>query len=401
MRTEGQRVRTSKRVENVTYAVREVVDLAHQAAAAGRDMIYLNIGDPCQFDFRTPEVVVDAIVRALADGKTGYAPSDGVPEALQAIRRDAEVRKGIRSVRHVLIGNGASEPIEILLTALVDPGESVLIPSPGYPLYSAILAKIGARAVSYDLDEDAGWQPDPQQIARLADGTTRAVVLIHPNNPTGSVASRATLESVLEVAASRRLVVLSDEIYDRMLLDPVEFVSTASLRDDVPIATFGGLSKVWLGPGLRMGWSILSGPAVAVEPLHEAMMRLARARLSASHPVQWAIRPALEEAHTHIDDVNARLRSRRDLLVRELERIPGWSLVPPRAAFYAFPRVEIGVDDETLVRELILEHGVVLVHGSGFGQLPGTNHARIVFLPPDELIAEACRRLADYSAGRG
>ncbi|RMF70706.1 MAG: aminotransferase class I/II-fold pyridoxal phosphate-dependent enzyme [Acidobacteria bacterium] len=394
-----QPLRTARRIEGVTYAVRDVVLTARQAAAAGRDMIYLNIGDPCQFDFRTPEHVVEAIVAALRDNRTSYSPSEGIPEALEAIRRDAEERKRIRGVRDVLVGHGASEPIEIVLTALLEPGEGVLIPRPGYPLYEAILAKLGARALPYDLDEENGWQPDPDTIEALVDAKTRALVLINPNNPTGSIADRATLERLLELAARHGLLVLSDEIYDRMILDPeVEHVATASLRDDVPVVTFGGLSKVWLGPGLRIGWAITSGPAEVVAPLVEAAGRLARARLCASHPVQWAIRPALEGPQGHIDEVNAALRRRRDVLATRLAEIPGWSMVAPRGAFYAFPRLELDVDDLEFTRGLILETGVVVVHGSGFGQKPGTRHVRIVFLPPEELIAEACRRIADYCA---
>ncbi|MDQ7006121.1 MAG: aminotransferase class I/II-fold pyridoxal phosphate-dependent enzyme [Acidobacteriota bacterium] len=392
-------VRTAQRIEGVTYAVRDVVLLARQAAAAGREMIYLNIGDPCQFDFRTPEHVLEAIVKALRDGHTGYGPSEGTAEALEAIRRDAEERKGITSVQDILVGHGASEPIEILLTALLEPGEGVLVPRPGYPLYPAVLAKLGARAIPYDLDESAGWQPDPDQIESMVDGGTRALVLINPNNPTGSVASRRTLEKVLEIAARHGLVVLSDEIYDRMILDDIDHVATASLRDDLPIATFGGLSKVWLGPGLRIGWSVLSGPARTVAPLAEAMGRLARARLCANHPIQHAVRPALDGPRDHITKTNAALRRRRDLLVEKINAIEGWSLVPPRGAFYAFPRFDLPVEDTRLVREMILQHGVVLVHGSGFGQKPGTEHVRIVFLPGEALLDEACRRLATYTRG--
>ncbi len=396
-------IRTASRIDGVTYAVRDVVVLARQAAAAGRPMVYLNIGDPCQFDFRTPEPVVEAIVRALRDNKTSYSASEGVPEAREAIRRDAEERKGIRGVREVLIGHGASEPIETLLTALLEPGEGLLVPSPGYPLYGAVLAKLAARPVPYDLDEDNGWQPDPAQIDRLAaDGGCRALVLINPNNPTGSVCDRATLEKILDVAARRKLLVLSDEIYDRMLIDEgTTLTSIAALRDDVPVATFGGLSKVWLGPGLRIGWTILSGPQDALAPLIDAMGRLVRARLCASHPVQWAIKPALEGPNTHVAEVNAKLRRRRDLTVARLNAIPGWHCVPPRGAFYAFPRFTLGgLDDVTLVREMILEHGVVLVHGSGFGQKPGTQHVRIVFLPEEEKLEAAYAAIAAYSAGK-
>jgi len=394
-------IRIARRIDNVAYAVRDVVALARQAEAAGKTIISLNIGDPCQFDFRTPEHVVEAIVRALRNNETSYTASEGLPEAREAVRRDAEERKGIRGVREVFIGHGASEPIELLLGAILEKGEGVLVPSPGYPLYSAVLAKLDARAVHYKLDESHGWQPDADQIERAVDAGTRAIVLINPNNPTGSVADRETLEAVLEVAARHRLVVLSDEMYDRMLIDDeTSFVATAALRDDIPIATFGGLSKVWLGPGLRIGWSIFSGPQNVLAPVLEAMGQLVRARLCANHPGQCAIKPALEGPNPHIAEVNAVLRRRRDLTVSRLNAIPGWSCVPPRGAFYAFPRFSLGaLKDTELVRDMILEHGIVMVHGSGFGQ-EDWNHVRIVFLPQESLLETAYARIAEYSRGK-
>lgn len=390
-------IRTARRIDNVTYAVRDVVLWARQAAAAGKKMIYLNIGDPCQFDFRTPDHVMEAIIRGVRENRTSYTPSEGIPEALEAIRKEAEERKKIRDIRYILIGHGASEPIELVLTALLDPGEGVLVPSPGYPLYTAILPKLEARTIEYHLDEENDWQPDVDEIARLIDPTTRAIVLINPNNPTGSVASRETLNKILDLAARHNLLVMSDEIYDRMILDPgLEHVSTASLRKDVPVATFAGLSKVWLGPGLRIGWCILSGPEEALHPLIEGIGRLARARLCANHPVQCAIKPALEGPEDHIRETNRKLRSRRDLVTQHIAQLPGWSLTPPRAAFYAFPKFDLGIEDLELVKQLVLEKGVVLVHGSGFGQKPGTQHVRIVFLPQEELLEEAFRRIGDY-----
>jgi alanine-synthesizing transaminase len=372
-----------------------------QAEAAGKTIISLNIGDPCQFDFKTPEHVVEAIVKALRDNQTSYTASEGLPEAREAIRRDAEERKGIRGVREVFIGHGASEPIELLLGALLERGEGVMVPSPGYPLYSAVLAKLEARAVHYPLDESNGWQPDPAEIERAVDSGTRAIVLINPNNPTGSVADRATLEAVLDVAARHRLMVLSDEIYDRMLIDDeASFVATAALRDDIPIATFGGISKNWLGPGLRVGWSIFSGPQQTLAPLLDAMGRLVRARLCASHPVQCAIKPALEGPNPHFAEVRQVLRRRRDLTVERLNAIPGWSCVPPRGAFYAFPRFSLGaLKDVDLVRDMILDHGIVMVHGSGFGQ-EDFQHVRIVFLPQEELLEAAYAKIAEYSLGK-
>ena len=394
-------IRIAQRIEKVTYAVRDVVLLARQAEAAGKKILSLNIGDPCQFDFRTPEPVVEAIVRALRDNKTSYSASEGIPEALEAIRRDAEERKGIHAIQGVFVGHGASEPIELLLNAILEPGEAVLLPSPGYPLYSAVLAKTSARAIYYKLDESNAWQPNVDHIRQVVDAGTRALVLINPNNPTGSVADRACLEALLEIAAQHQLVVLSDEIYDRMLIDPeTTFVSTAALRDDVPVATFAGLSKVWLGPGLRIGWTILSGPPEVVSPLVDAMGRLVRARVSPNHPGQWAIKPALEGPNPHIAEVAAKLRRRRDLTVERFNAIPGWSCVPPRGAFYAFPRFSLGdLKDTELVRDLILQYGVVLVHGSGFGQ-DDFNHVRVVFLPQEEVLEEAYGYIAEYSRGK-
>jgi alanine-synthesizing transaminase len=395
-------IRIARHTQNVTYAVRDVVGLARQAEAAGKRIFSLNIGDPCQFDFRTPEPVIEAIVKALRDNKTSYSASEGIPEAREAIRRDAEERKGIRSIQGIFVGHGASEPIELLLNALLEPGEGVLLPRPGYPLYSAVLAKTSARAIYYNLEESNGWQPNPDHIRQVVDAGTRALVIINPNNPTGSVADRKTLEAVLEIAARHQLVVLSDEIYDRMLIDPeTAFLSTAALRDDVPVATFCGLSKVWLGPGLRIGWTILSGPPDVLSPLVEAMGQLVRARVSPNHPGQWAIQPALDGANPHLAEVSAKLRRRRDLTVERLNAIPGWSCEPPRAAFYAFPRFSLGdLKDTELVRDLILQYGVVLVHGSGFGQ-DDFNHVRVVFLPQEEELEQAYGYIAEYSRGRG
>ena len=399
MTSDSQQVRIARRMKGIQYAVRDVVSLARERAAAGGDLIFLNIGDPCQFDFKTPGHVIEAIIRALRDDKTSYTASEGLAEAREAVRRDASERQGILGVRDVFTGNGASELIEALLTALLDPGEAVLVPRPGYPLYTAVLGKLEARGVYYDLDERDGWHPDADRIEDLVDCTddVRAIVLINPNNPTGSVTDRATLEQILDIAARRNLLVISDEIYDQLLIDDVEMVATASLRDDVVIATFGGLSKVWLGPGLRMGWCILSGPEHKTRTVCDALAQLLRARLSASHPVQFGVKPALEGPMDHVAEVNTRLRERRDVMVEQLEAIPGWSLAPPQGAFYAFPKVELGIPDTQVVRELIMDHGVVLVHGSGFGA-QDPNHVRLVFLPPPDLLREAFSRIGTYSA---
>jgi len=378
----------ARRAASIEYAVRDIVLVAREAQAAGRELLYLNIGDPNQFDFSTPPHIVEAICRAVRDNRNSYAPSEGLPEALEAIRASSEQHNGIRAIRDVFVGNGGSECIEIALAALVDPGDRVLTPSPGYPLYPAVLAKLGAQEVPYFLDETNGWQPDLEDVAAKIDERTRAIVLINPNNPTGSVCEHQTLERLLELADRHGLVILADEIYDKLVLEG-RHISIASLSDELPILTFNGLSKAYLGPGLRLGWCVVSGASQRLSRYVEAVHKFLRARLCASHPVQHAVRPALLGDQSHLEQTRAKLRARRRLTVDGLNAIEGIRCVPPRAAFYAFPSV-LGIDDdERWVQQLIRETGVVVVHGSGFGQRPGTHHFRVVFLPPEQTLRRA------------
>ena len=406
----------ARRSYAVKYAVRDILLVAEQAKQAGRDLLYLNIGDPNKFDFATPGHVVEAICKALRENRNWYAPSEGIPEALEAIHRQAE-RQGISAIQDVFVGSGASECIDLALSALVDEGDNVMTPSPGYPLYTAVLGKLGSPENPYFLDEANGWQPDLADIAAKINSRTRAIVLINPNNPTGSVCERKTLEGLLELAARHDLVVFADEIYDKLVLGGApggftprggsgredattdgrqQHISIASLRPDVPVLTFNGLSKAYLGPGLRIGWAIMSGPAARLGELREAIHRFLRARLCANSPIQFAIRPALEGDQGHLVDVRRKLGARRDLTVRSLNAVPGVSCVSPAAAFYAFPSLQVGEPDETFIPRLIRETGVVVVPGSGFGQRPGTAHFRVVFLPPEDVLTRAYQAIADF-----
>ena len=395
-------IRTARRIDGVTYAVRDVVALARQAEAAGKKIISLNIGDPCQFDFRTPEVVVEAIVKALRDNKTSYSASEGIPEAP---RGHPPRRRGAQG--HPRRARGLHRPRRLGAdrVAADSAAGARRRGAAAEPRLSALLRRAAedrrpGRATTTSTSRTAGSPTSPTSSG-MVDAGTRALVLINPNNPTGSVADRAILEAVLEIAARHQLLVLSDEIYDRMLIDDdTGFVSTASLRDDVPVATFAGLSKVWLGPGLRMGWTVLSGPEDALAPLIDAMGRLVRARLCASHPVQWAIKPALEGPNPHLAEVSAILRRRRDLTVERSTPSPAGAASRPGGPSTPSPASALGdLTDVELVRDMILDHGVVMVHGSGFGQ-PDMNHVRIVFLPQEEVLDEAYAKLAEYSAGR-
>jgi alanine-synthesizing transaminase len=388
-------VPASLRLNRVHYAIRDMAVLAEQLALQGVSVIPLNIGDPLKFDFQTPPHLIEAVARAMRDGMNGYAPSLGVPEALEAIRAEAE-RKGIRKIQSVFVTQGTSEAVDVALTALVNPGENILVPSPEYPLYSAILAKIGAEPNDYLLDEANDWQPDPRQIASRISANTRGIVVNNPNNPTGAVYSRRTLESIVEIARENNLVIFADEIYDKLILDGGEHVALASLAPDVPVVTFSGMSKVYLAPGWRLGWAVVSGDPEALKPYVEGIHKLLRARLSANHPEQFAIRPALEGPQDHLAEVVRKLKSRRDLTVRWCSSTPRVSCVAPRGAFYAFPRLHIESSDEAFARQLLMEKHVLVVHGSGFGQAPGTQHLRIVFLPDELTLTKAYAAIAEF-----
>jgi alanine-synthesizing transaminase len=395
-------IRAAQRVAGVRYAVRDVVVQAEKLRRAGRRILNLNIGDPNPFGFAPPTHLIEAVEAAMRANKNGYAPSEGIPEALAAIERDAR-RRGIGSICHTWIGSGCSEVIDMALTALADPGESILVPSPGYPLYTALAAKLGLDARPYQLDESNGWQPDVASMRAACDETTRAIVVINPNNPTGSVAEAATLRSILDLAVERDLVVFADEIYDRLLFDGCEHTPLGSLHPEASVLSLGGLSKNWLVPGFRIGWGVVSGDAERLEPWIEAIRQLGRARLSANHPEQYGIAPCLEGSQAHLVDLMSQLTTRRDLAMRRLNSIEGISCVAPQGAFYAFARLHDVPDDVRWCRDLMDATGVVVVPGSGFGQLPGTNHFRIVLLPSLEVIDEACDAIAQFmrTARRG
>jgi len=289
-----------------------------------------------------------------------------------------------------------SETVDVCLAALLNPGEDILTPCPDYPLYSAVLAKLGIGVNTYYLNEENGWKPDLDAIRRKITPRTRGIVLINPNNPTGSVCTRAMLEEVAELARQHNLVILADEIYDKLILDDDPHVCFAAVAPDVPAVTFGGLSKNYLAPGWRIGWGIVSGEPAAVKPYDDGIQKLLRARLSANHPEQYAIRPALEGPQDHLIEVRRKLRSRRDLTVQWANSTLRVSCVPPRGAFYAFPRIDIPEGDDVFVKELILQKHVMAVHGSGFGQKPGTQHFRIVFLPDEKTLSRAYAAIGEF-----
>src|SRR6202022_5213052 len=358
--TQTREVTAAKRLDNVRYAIRDLACVADEVVKQGHKVLPLNVGDPNIFDFKTPRHLIEAVYKAMRDGKNGYAPSPGIPEALESIRGEA-VRKGITTVRDVFVTSGVSETVDLCISALVNPGENVVTPKPDYPLYSAVLCKLGIAINAYDLNEDDAWQPELADIERKLTPRTRGIVLINPNNPTGALCSRQMIEQVAELARRHHLVVFSDEIYDKMILEDTPHIAFASVAPDVPCVTFGGMSKNYLVPGWRIGWGIVSGEAAAGKSYTEGIHLLLRARLCANHPEQYAIRPALEGPQDHLIDIQLKLRSRRDLTQQWCEHTPRVSCVRCRGAFYAFPRIDIPESHEVFVKDLIRQKHVMVV----------------------------------------
>ncbi|MFA6617687.1 MAG: aminotransferase class I/II-fold pyridoxal phosphate-dependent enzyme [Candidatus Neomarinimicrobiota bacterium] len=390
-----KKITPAARVENIRYAIREVVGLANEVKASGKEMTFLNIGDPNIFNFAPPEHMIEAVHEAMLANYNGYSPSSGTAEARDSIRRQAE-RNGIKKIQDIIVTHGASEAIEISLTSLLEKGDNVLLPQPGYPLYSSILAKLNAEVNPYYLNEDDNWNLDIDDIESRINNKTRAIVVINPNNPTGAIYDKETLKQIVELARKHDLLIFSDEIYDKLLFDDNTYTSMGSLCDDVPIVTFNGLSKSYLVPGFRIGWAIYSGPIDILDDYLAAVNKIARARLSASHPVQFAIKAALEGPQDHIQSMLKRLKASRDITVSMLNEIDEFSCTVPQAAFYAFPTLNIPDKDEDFVKAMIRETGVVTVHGSGFGQKPGTQHLRIVYLPDEKTLEQAYEKVKKF-----
>lgn len=388
------------RMAKVRYAIRDLAVLADEVARQGNKILYLNIGDPCKYDFKTPPHMIEAAHKAMIDGYNGYAESLGIKPAVDAIRRQAE-RDGFKDIQSIFVCYGSGEAIDSCLTALVNPGDNVLTPSPEYPLYGAVLAKLGATPNAYDLDESNVWQPDLADLERKINARTKAILLINPNNPTGAVYSRKTLEAIAEIARRHNLMIFADEIYDKLIIDDdAKHISIATLATDVPCITFNGLSKAYLVPGWRIGWGIATGPKELLAPYLEGVHKLLRARLSAPHPFQLAIAPALEGPQGHLKIVREKLRSRRDLTAQWAANTPRVSLVSPKGAFYAHPTLDIPDDDLSFVSDLLRQKHVLVVHGSGFGQVPGTKHMRIVFLPEEPVLTAAYEKITEFMKQR-
>lgn len=395
-------IEQSLKLANVLYDIRgPVLDEARRLETLGHRIVKLNIGNPAPFGFEAPPEILVDVVRTLPESQ-GYSDSQGLLSARTAIVQSYQTRGlDITDPDDVWLGNGVSELIQIALQALLNDGDEVLVPAPDYPLWTASTTLAGGRAVHYLCDESEGWEPDLEDIAAKITERTKAIVVINPNNPTGAVYSPQVLRGIAELAARHRLVIMADEIYDRILYDDAVHTIMATVARDVLVLTFNGLSKAYRLAGFRSGWMLVTGPRAHAASYLEGINLLTNMRLCANVPAQHAIQTAVGGRQSINDLVlpGGRLRAQRDAAVKALRAIPGVSCVQPKGSLYVFPRLDPEVypirDDRRFVLDLLRAEHVLVVQGTGFNW-PDHDHLRIVTLPHVEDLEDAIGRLARF-----
>ena len=374
---------------------------AHVIQDEGERILKLNIGNPAPFGFRTPDEVIKDMRQQLPDCE-GYSNSRGLFSARKAIMQYSQI-KGLPNVQmeHIYTGNGVSELIQLSMNALLDNGDEILIPSPDYPLWTACATLAGGHPVHYLCDEQADWYPDLEDMESKITSATKALVIINPNNPTGSVYPREVLEGIVEVARRHQLMIFADEIYDRLCMDGYEHVSIASLAPDLPCVTFSGLSKSHMIAGYRIGWMVLSGNQRCMSDFIMGINMLSNMRLCSNVPAQSIVQTALG-GHQSVNDYirpGGRVYEQRNFVYEALNKIDGISVVKPRAAFYIFPKMDVKkfniTDDEQFALDLLHEKKILITRGGGFNWAE-PDHFRIVYLPRMEVLKESLEDLADF-----
>ena len=400
-----QPVLKSTKLANVCYDIRgPVLARARQMEEEGHRIIKLNIGNPAPFGFEAPEEIVVDVIHNLREA-SGYSDSKGLFAARKAIMHYCQEKKvsGV-GIDDIYIGNGVSELIVMAMQALLNNGDEVLVPAPDYPLWTAAVSLSGGTPRHYLCDEGAGWLPDLADIRGKIGPSTRAIVLINPNNPTGALYPDDLLREIIEIARQHQLIIFADEIYDKVLYDGATHTSIASLADDLLFVTFNGLSKNYRACGYRAGWMVVSGEKRHARDYIEGLDMLASMRLCSNVPGQYAIQTALGgyQSIAELIAPTGRLARQRDLAWELLTQIPGVSCYKPRAALYLFPRLDPKLypiaDDQQFILDLLLEEKVLLVQGSGFNW-PSPDHFRVVFLPNADDLREAIGRIARFLEG--
>ena len=395
----------SSKLDHVCYDVRgPVLDEANRMQADGIDVLKLNIGNPAPFGFSAPEEVITDMISTLRSAQ-GYSDSHGIFAARKAIMQYAQTKNIPNvSMEHIYTGNGVSELINLVTQGLIDNGDEILVPSPDYPLWTGCVTLAGGKAVHYICDEQSDWYPDIEDMRSKITDKTKAIVIINPNNPTGAVYPKEVLEQIVELAREHELMIFSDEIYDRLVMDGIEHTSIASLAPDLFCITLNGLSKSHMIAGFRCGWMILSGAKEKAKDYIEGLNMLSNMRLCSNVPAQCIVQTALG-GHQSVKNYlvpGGRIYEQREFIYNAINDIPGLSAVKPKAAFYIFPKMDTKkfniLDDEKFVLDLLKEKKVLLTHGRGFNWAE-PDHFRIVYLPNIEQLKDATGKIADFLSG--
>ena len=392
-------MKVSNRTSEVEYAIRDIIVHAREYEKSGRQIIYLNIGDPVKYDFKTPDHIKQALIDSVSHDFNYYTDSEGLYELREAIV-EKESRKGLSiTAEDVLVTNGVSEGLDMTMASIVEPNTEVLMPGPYYPPYASYVKFYGGRPVEFKLTPDG--KPDLEDLISKITPRTRALCIISPNNPTGEVFDHKSLKQLVDIAAEHSLYIICDEIYDNLVFEG-EFTGIGKVAKDTPVILLNGFSKVYLMTGWRCGYICMNSNCSKLENIRNNIPKLARVRISTNLPVQKAAIAALRGPQDHIPMMVSKLRRRRDLVVKRLNQISSISCNVPKGAFYAFPKINLSSrwkNDKHFVLDLLNETGVLTVHGSGFGSNFGTDHFRIVYLPQEQILDEAMDKLEHFING--
>lgn len=393
-------IRASRRSLGMNYAIREVTVPAAEAEKAGMKLIRLNIGDPNKWDFETPEYFKQTLREAVDQVDNGYGDSQGELNLREAIVRREREKNGISiSTDDVYVTAGVSECISVMMGTFLEPGDEVLVPGPGYPSYMQYIHFFEGRTVPYRQIEEEDWKPDMDMIRKRITNRTKAMILINPNNPTGSVYDKKDIIEFGDIAAEYDIPLISDEIYDKIVFDG-EFYSASRLKPDVPRIILNGFSKVNLMPGWRMGYCYFMDESGLMDEIRVGMMKQFRARICPNVPCQAAAKASLQGPQDYIVEMNRKLKERADFSYKRLNEIPGISTRRAKGALYMFPRIDLKgtpwKTDKDFVVNLIKEEGVVLVHGSGFCEEFGQDHFRSVLLAPVPVLEDAYDKIERF-----
>ena len=388
-------MKVSKKVAGVEYAIRDIVSAAREIEQQGRSVDYLNIGDPIQFGFQPPDNVRQALIDAVNKGNNFYTQSEGLPELLDAIAKK-ENSKGLSiGPENVVVTNGVSEGLDMVISSIVEDGDEVLLPGPYYPPYASYVRLHGGKPIEFAVDFKNS-RPDIDDIKAKISSKTVAICLISPNNPTGLVFDETSLKQIIDIANEHSLYLICDEIYDKIVFDQ-EFTGIGKVAGNSPVIILNGFSKVHLMSGWRVGY-IAFNDSPQLDSIRENLPKLARVRISTNLPVQYAALESLQGPQDYIGKFVSELKIHRDYVIKRLNAMNNITCSNPQGAFYAFPKIENNKfsSDKDFVLELLKQKGVLTVHGSGFGTQYGSGHFRIVYLPNMEILESAMNKIEDF-----